>query len=245
MNALKTSNEFPSGKNWVKGNQQISTSISSSYSFSLLPSLGEKAQTAQSPPHLRRSTVNLSQTGFAGHSHVSQLSLHGAEHSADGTYRIRQQRTAKWNNVNGSIENAILQYMSLLHSIVLVKAGIRMLLDEAKHYVGNVVGFLLDSIFAKNVNGLYEDLVPEDILHSNTTPHVQSDDQTPDPPLSPARLTRATSTDSKDEWGHFADFQEELADKQSFIPSYVRKRSSLETLDEDSDYECSKEAFSF
>ena len=141
-------------------------------------------------------------------------------------------------------EDAIFHYMFLLHSITLVETGIGRLLHEAQHHVGNVVGFLLNSIFANNAKTSWEHLAPEDLIHLNGRTE-SFDEPPPDPPLSPARVTRAASSNSIDEWGHFADFQDELADEKSFIPSCVPTKASLERLDEDDDFDVDADAFSF
>lgn len=141
-------------------------------------------------------------------------------------------------HVEDFVEDTVFHLISLVRTIVLVEAGMRTIIGEAQHHVGKVLGFLFKSIFGIPTN--------DAPLHSRHGAEGEDfDDPPPDPPLSPARVTITPNSDSKDEWGHFADFQEELADDKSFLPSCIPKTSSLETLEEDDDFEGDTDAFSF
>lgn len=54
-----------------------------------------------------------------------------------------------------------------------------------------------------------------------------------DEPLTPLNVAPEPNANLKDDWGHFAYFQEELADESSFIPSTcAQSKTTLGTLDE-------------
>ena len=91
-----------------------------------------------------------------------------------------------------------------------------------------------DSIVDDSVMGTQKDLKQETTESCN-----QQDDQ---PPSTDSTATQRSDA-VRDEWGHFADFQDELADESSFIPSCrvslnpvarrsSHNKSSLQTLTE-------------
>lgn len=71
------------------------------------------------------------------------------------------------------------------------------------------------------------------------------DDDEPDELLlSPCRVkfTHA-ATESKDDWDHFADFQDEIEDNFRLVPMAQRSNTSLGTLDESEEEESDGEFF--
>lgn len=142
--------------------------------------------------------------------------------------------------IEGFVEDTFLNYVSVIHTIFSIENSLRTLIDEAQHHVGNIFGFLLNSLFANNSSARGIDVALRQAPASD-----QWEEPPPDPPLSPAQTTPTPTSNSKDEWGHFADFKDELANESSFLPSCApERRSSLETLSEDDCCE-DEDAFSF
>lgn len=64
------------------------------------------------------------------------------------------------------------------------------------------------------------------------------DDDEPDELLlSPCRVKITRSTEAKDDWDHFADFQDDMEDNLQFVPLAQRSTGSLGTLDESEEEE--------
>lgn len=238
MGALKSDRMGPmDGERCPLDAPQMTKLVSPYSSFSSASSSYEKIAPPRSSSRLRRSTVDLSQIK----SSTGIRSLQGSQQSQDAALKSSEGdrvMVSGGNHIEDFVEDTVFHYISLIQTVVLVETGLRTLVDEAKHHVGFFFGFLLNSFFANNSRALGEDIAVQGVQEDFEEPP-------PDPPLSPARVTKTSNSESKDEWGHFADFQEELADDKSFIPSCLPKTSSLETLDEDEDFEGDLDAFSF
>ena len=213
--------------------------ISPESSFSSSSSFGDKVSRAQSPSRLRRSTLDLGQIKSAGVLAQSEVDL-------QQTHQDPQEFTPlelEWTESDATA----MRYLVVLQAIVIAESGIRGLINEARHHVQNVFGFLMKAIFPPKQDS---ELLNDPCLsckRSNDS-HERLDEPPPDPPLSPARVTPAPNANPKDEWGHFADFQEDALDEQSFIPSsYLSVQKSLETLEESDGDESdeNEDAFSF
>lgn len=228
MGALKVNGVCHNARQWANDVPRMDRIISPSSSCSSGSSF-EKVSSPKSRSKLRRSTLDLSQIRSSSTVSFHQLDNHTITSTG---HQSPKQDAVRSKIADGFVEDAIFHYISFLHSIILGETGIGRLLGEAQHHVANIFGFLFNSIFANNAETTCDGLVPEGIIQA----HDDNWDEPPqDPPLSPARVSRVTSSDSVDEWGHFAYFQDELADEKSFIPSCAPRRASLETLDEDSD----------
>eukprot|EP00529_Nitzschia_sp_RCC80_P031126 CAMPEP_0113489560 /NCGR_PEP_ID=MMETSP0014_2-20120614/26591_1 /TAXON_ID=2857 /ORGANISM="Nitzschia sp." /LENGTH=363 /DNA_ID=CAMNT_0000383299 /DNA_START=255 /DNA_END=1343 /DNA_ORIENTATION=+ /assembly_acc=CAM_ASM_000159 len=145
------------------------------------------------------------------------------------------------------VEDLMLGYITFLHIFIIAERHVRgtfqMLRDMVSSWL-NAIQFEepidrshmddTDLIGGHSVRGADKDLGQTTTESSN-----QQDDQT----TSADSTTLQRSDAVRDEWGHFADFQDELADESSFIPSCrvslnpVARRSSdnktsLQTLTE-------------
>jgi len=151
----------------------------------------------------------------------------------------------------GSIlDDVFLGYMSLLCLVVAVERRVR----GVFHEVGNFFGALTTAFHfeeplerqpvADNHRGSLIFCTSSQSMIHETMLEVQEKSKeellTPLKLVTPAPSLASSddgSTDdaspAKDEWGHFADFQEELADESSFIPSCskvpARRRSNLDS----------------
>jgi len=240
--------------------------VSPGSSFSSTSSFGDKTVSSPSPVRLRRSTLDLGQLKSSGVLTVSETDL---QHSFRN--EIPRKAARMQMNRQESSDIVALQYLAVLQAIVIAESGIRGLINEARHHVRNVFGFFMNALFQNHHN--------KNDHNNKNSPGRQFDDHhqydhhqrrskdsrerlnepPPDPLLSPARVTVTATTNSRDEWGHFADFQEELVDddlSSTFLPSSSRFMSmqpkSLATLeesgdehDEDDDDNNDDDAFSF
>lgn len=139
--------------------------------------------------------------------------------------------------------------MSILFLLVNMERQVRSLFRDIHHWVENVWETLRANAFQfeeplerRPSEHCSSDRFPSDANISSSLPIMmqeQRDDVSSSQELlTPLKLVppAATETSSgKDEWGHFTDFQEELADESSFIPSCSRfppppPRSSLQKL---------------
>lgn len=152
------------------------------------------------------------------------------------------------------IEDVFLGYMSILFLVINMERQVRSLFREIHCIVGYVWETIRANAFqfeeplersrASRSSGLFpaNDSIPRSlsaldqmVLNQQqraTTSEEQRDDLSSSNQelLTPMKLADTSSHSSKDEWGHFADFQDELADEASFIPSCCRlppPRSSL------------------
>ena len=214
--------------------------VSPDSSFSSTSSLCEKGRTYQSPPRLRRSTLDLSQLKSSG---ILRSLQDTTSVMSDNKQVETKKREAPKESTVSLVNESMFHYVSVLQTLALVEASIRLFLGEAHHHVGNVLGFLLNSIIINNSHASGEILAGD---HSWTNNFTEDDDDVPsDPPFSPAKVTAAPTADPKDEWGHFADFQEEPVEDAFLVKPRFPALSALSTLDEQDDCEGDDEAFSF
>jgi hypothetical protein len=128
--------------------------------------------------------------------------------------------------VDGILEDIVLTYASVLYAISSVESHLRTFVEEANHHIGNIFSLVLSAALSSTS---VEPTSPTDIVEE------EMDDESETVEIfSPVKVTPAPSANSKDEWGHFADFQEALADESTFLPSFAapKNKVSLETLDE-------------
>jgi hypothetical protein len=240
MGALKTDRMGQrDDERWPLDGPRMTKMVSPDSSFSSGSSFCENITPHPSPPRLRRSTVDLSQIRSSSSfcCSPSRQKLHGLAESS----KEDQTMVSGGNHVEDFVEDTLYDYISLLlQTLLFVETGLQKVVDEAQHHAGNFCGFLLNSFFGSD---FLQDVCPRD--SEACAPTGEVDEPPPDPPLSPARVTNTPSSNSKDEWGHFADFQDELADEKYFLPTSFPKSASLETLQEDDGYEGDGDAFSF
>ena len=146
------------------------------------------------------------------------------------------------------VEDLMLGYLTFLHVFVIaerhVRGSFRMLRDMISSWL-NAIQFEepIDRSHMHDAADLIDEdsaqQADNDLKQTTSKSSNQQDDQAP----SAADTTVQRSDSVRDEWGHFADFQDELADESSFIPSCrvslnpVARRSShnktsLQTLTE-------------
>ncbi len=215
--------------------------VSPNSSFSSNSSYCEEAATSRSPPRLRRSTLDMSQLKHSGILHSIQRTR--SETADEDLVEEGKSLCSKASDDASVVNEATFHYISVLRTIAQVENSIRLIFGEAQNRVANVFGNIWYSIIAYNSNGHNRVLTtqPDSVLKNNDV----YDESLSDPPLSPSGVTLAPSVSSKDEWGHFADFQEELADEKCFIPSHLPKAQSLPTLTEHDGCDGDDEAMSF
>jgi hypothetical protein len=208
-----------------------------SSSFSSDASSCGKSSPPTSFKGLRRSTLDLSQLKLCGalpHPETTAKSFGSSESKEIPQVDTDDAPSDTHRGIDGLVGDALLPLMSILHVVILVESNIRTFIDEANHHVGSVFGFLLSTILPSNSTPpIIENHVKS---LSEKVQQAMDDEPEPDELLTPARVTPAVSADSKDEWGHFADFQEELADENVFLPS-CKPNLALGTLDESEEEE--------
>jgi hypothetical protein len=224
---------------WPRPVPRMAPLVSPESSFSSSSSFGDKISQSQSPARLRRSTLDLGQIKSSGMLALSEADLQQAR-------QVPQEITPTELDWQESDATAM-RYLAVLQAIVIAESGIRGLINEARKHVHNIFGFLMKAIFPpKEESELLNDPCLSGKRSNDSRERL--DEPPPDPPLSPARVTPAPNANLKDEWGHFADFQDDAADEQSFIPSsYLSVQKSLETLEESDGDESdeNEDAFSF
>ncbi|KAL3914969.1 MAG: hypothetical protein SGILL_005866, partial [Bacillariaceae sp.] len=126
------------------------------------------------------------------------------------------------------IEDVFLGYMSILLLVVNMHRQLKSLLLGMKSLVGKA----WDSL--SHLYHFEEPLERQPCQGSNSSnDSVMHKSNSEELLLTPLKLVAASKQEaggSKDEWGHFADFQEELADEASFIPSCSRIPAGRSTL---------------
>jgi hypothetical protein len=114
----------------------------------------------------------------------------------------------------------------LLHMIVTMERFVRRIFRE--------VGFVYASIFASSSSFQQEPVNDDEdeLSYSTSAPQMQYDDEDYSSSGDSSSSSSSPGDDEHDEhqidadgWGHFADFQEELADESSFIPSCSRSNN--------------------
>jgi hypothetical protein len=128
--------------------------------------------------------------------------------------------------VDGIFEDILLKYASVLYAISSVDSRVRTFVEEANHHIGNIFSSVLSAVLSSPS--------VEPVSHTGKVQEEMDDESETVEMLSPVKVTPAPSANCKDEWGHFADFQEALADESTFLPSFVAPNAkvSLGTLDE-------------
>jgi hypothetical protein len=127
--------------------------------------------------------------------------------------------------VDGILEDLLLSYASVLYVISSVESHVRTFVEEANHHIGNIFSLVLSAVLTSpSSSSVVEPVVQEEMDDESETVEI----------FSPVKVTPTLSANSKDEWGHFADFQEALADESTFLPSFAPKAKvyPLGTLDE-------------
>lgn len=230
---------------WPRNISRMAPLVSPESSFTSSSSFGDKVSQPQSPPGLRRSTFDLGHLKSSAVMAVSEPNLQDSS-------KIQQEVARTYAVSSHGSDAAAMGYLAVLQAIVFAESGIRGLISEARHHVSNVFGFLFHTIFPSNSDAsmIWDDPCIPGSSRKTYSPDSRErlNEPPPDPLLSPARVTAAANSNPRDEWGHFADFQDEIADERSFIPSYAPLHSSLETLEEsdgDEDDEHDEDAISF
>jgi hypothetical protein len=206
---------------------RLDTSCSS---FSSDESSCAKSSPPTSSTGLRRSTIDLRQLDSNGIKSLESKS---------------QMSPPSVNNTGKIDDGSCSESISLSH----VLASMKTFFDEVNHHIGSIYMFLLSTIFASKVMETAECQKQCSSSEQKTSPvkvtQLIDDEPEPDELLSPSKVTPAPSADCKDDWGHFAYFQDELADESCLIPSCsTQSKSTLGTLDE-SEEEDDEEGESF
>jgi hypothetical protein len=125
--------------------------------------------------------------------------------------------------VDGILEDILLSYASVLYAISSVESHVRTFVEEANHHIGNIFSLVLSAVLSSPC-AIVEPAHQEEMDDESETVEI----------FSPVKVTPTPSANSKDEWGHFADFQEALADESTFLPRFAapKSKTSLDTLDE-------------
>jgi hypothetical protein len=239
MGALKGDEQMSASADlqWPRNIPRMAPLVSPESSFSSSASFGDKVSRSQSPARLRRSTLDLGHIKSSGVLALSEPELQ------DTLKDQREILTLDFVSQEADAA-AAMRYLAVLQAIVIAESGIRRLINDARHHVKNVFGFFLNAIFHTNEHTELDDACLSGRQRCNDS-RERLDEPPPDPPLSPARVTEAPNANPRDEWGHFADFQDEIVDEQSFIPSFSCIQKSLETLEESDGDENDEDAFSF
>jgi hypothetical protein len=129
-------------------------------------------------------------------------------------------------------------YLSLHQVADEFARNLRMVFDSVEAAIGNVFGMILSTLFPMNsIHQSREQMFSNQDQYSSSPPEALDqefyDELQPDDLLSPAKVTDAPSSNTKDEWGHFADFEEDLADEAIAATVFIcRSKSFLTTLEE-------------
>jgi hypothetical protein len=217
-------------------------------SFSSDESSCAKSSPPTSSAGLRRSTIDLRQLDSNGilpqHKMKRYLSasLHSLESMSQMPPRVSSVTTPVKNpsvNNTGQLHNESCSESISLSQHVLASFEERMktFVDEVNHHIGTIYVFLLSTIFASKVLETAECPKQCSSSEQKTYPikvaQLIDDEPEPEELLSPSKVTPAPCADSKDDWGHFAYFQDELTDESCLIPSCsTQSKPTLGTLDE-------------
>jgi hypothetical protein len=208
--------------------ERLDTSCSS---FSSDESSCAKSSPPTSSAGLRRSTVDLRQLDSNGI--LPQHKMKPIRLSSVTT----PVKNPSVNNTGQLDDESCSESISLSHVLASFEERMKTFFDEVNHHIGTIYMFLLSSIFASKVLETAE--CPKQCSSSEQkTPPIKvaqliDDEPEPEELLSPSKVTPAPYANSKDDWGHFAYFQDELADESCLIPSCsTQSKPTLGTLDE-------------
>jgi hypothetical protein len=138
----------------------------------------------------------------------------------------------------GFFEETFIRYLSLHRVADEFARNLRMIFDSVEAAIGNVFGVILSTLFPMNdIHQSRQPALANQDQYSPNPPDALNrdfyDELQPDDLLSPAKVMDAPSSNTKDEWGHFADFQEDLADEAIAVTILkCKSKSFLPTLEE-------------
>jgi hypothetical protein len=165
--------------------------------------------------------------------HRSSSSSSNSQRTSAQDYKQQQQPPRFLSGLEVLIEDLILGYLTFLHIVIIVERHVRGFLRTMWGLMSSWSDALhLDEMFEEPIDRTYmmEDSNPttdgSSIYYEPDSTAIMSEDsnttvdQTTVFELQQNHEHNPANDDAvKDEWGHFADFQDELADESSFIPS--------------------------
>ena len=183
------------------------------------------------------------QVSPSGHSKLSSDMRSLSNHrfgSSDTLMKSVEKKARVDSGIPAFFEEIFNRYLSLHRVADEFARNLRMVFDSVEAAIGNVFGMILSNLFPMNSIHQSRELMfanQDQYAYSSTPPedanHEFYDELQPDDLLSPAKVTDAPSSNTKDEWGHFADFEEDLADEAIATTNFIWKsKSLLETLEE-------------
>jgi hypothetical protein len=133
------------------------------------------------------------------------------------------------------LDDCFLCCVVLLRVIVALERSLREVVDQILFNLESFFSNVLSNVFAygsiaspnskKSTSTIWS---PSAILQAMLDEDLEDDE-----PLSPSKVTPASSSNTADEWGHFTDFQEELADESIVTSTFTSNtESGLGTLEE-------------
>jgi hypothetical protein len=158
--------------------------------------------------------------------------------SSDPLMKPVEKKARGESGIAEFFEETFTIYLSLHQVADEFARNLRMVFDSVEAAIGNVFGVILSTLFPMNDIHQSRQLAlanqdqyspnPPDALNRDFYDELQPDDL-----LSPAKVMDAPSSNTKDEWGHFADFQEDLADEAIAVTILkCKSKSFLPTLEE-------------
>jgi hypothetical protein len=161
---------------------------------------------------------------------------YSAQAAADATQQKQSNDLLRFMGLEMIIEDVMLGYMALLMLGVNMHRQVTSLLRNLKSFLGTTFQFISDLYHfeepierpaTRTSSNLLQEQPYFTSLNDTRDMHESRSEEDL---LTPFKLvtppSSATQSEARDEWGHFADFQEELADEKSFIPSCSRLSSS-------------------
>jgi hypothetical protein len=173
-------------------------------------------------------------------SDMRNLSKHRFGSSGTLMKPVGKKKARGNSGIPAIFEETFTKYVSLHRVADEFARNLRMVFDSVEAAIGNVFGVILSTLFPVNpINQSREPMFAnqDQCEYSSRPPEALNqefyDELQPDDLLSPAKVTHAPSSNNKDDWGHFADFEEELADEAITATIFIcNSKSFLATLEE-------------
>lgn len=217
-NAATAGNSKPSAEDMknLSNHSRFGSSDSMSSSTLMMMMMKKKKKPVEDEKNKKERTSREGESGiaafFEGTFTSCRLSLHRAADEFERNLRIVFASVeAALRNVFGMILSTLFPINNSIHQLVLLLSR--------------------EPTFAKNQDCQDSSSLPPD--EALIQQEFYYDELQPDDLLSPTKVTDAPSSNTKDEWGHFADFQEDLADEATTATAFICKSESfLTTLEE-------------
>ena len=155
--------------------------------------------------------------------------------------RSRDQENTAKGGLERFFDDVFKQIISLLRVFIDFDRILQILLDDVQSRFDNILFLAFSALLpAKKANNgkanpiaitsSFRRKIPSSLLDRMQD---ENDIEEHDELLSPTRVTLASSFDTKDEWGHFAHFQEDFADEDLVAsPFALQPKVNLCTLEE-------------